>query len=174
MKSQEMRSHHRSDWPKRIPAVLAMQGKVSMQTIAEFMPVFFQELQKDGMIDRALTVARGVVRSRPDYWMPVLFMRLKSGRIWYVPGFGEGHEFRKWYALIAYIKNKSCTPILGPGLFEPLLGSLGDIAQSWAEDFHYPLSPADLDSLPRVAQYFHQPITAVSLPVFKALYASIL
>lgn len=136
-----------------IPAVLAMQGKISMHTIAEFMPVFFTELQKDGMIDRALTVARGVVRNRPDYWMPVLFMRLKSGRIWYVPGFGEGHEFKKWNALIAYIKNKSCTPILGPGLYEPLLGSLGDIAQRWAEDFHYPLSPADLDSLPRVAQF---------------------
>jgi hypothetical protein len=136
-----------------IPAVLAMQGKISMQTLGEFMPVFFKELQKDGMIDRALTVARGVVRNRPDYWMPVLFMRLKSGRIWYVPGFGEGHEFHKWNALIAYIKDKACTPILGPGLFEPLLGSLGDIAQRWADEFRYPLSPADLDSLPRVAQY---------------------
>jgi hypothetical protein len=136
-----------------IPAVLAMQGKVSMQTIAGLMPVFFDELQKDGMIDRALTVARGVVRNRPDFWMPVLFMRLKGGRIWYVPGFGEGHEFRKWNALVAYIKDKACTPILGPGLFEPLLGSLGDIAQRWAEEFHYPLSPADLDSLPRIAQF---------------------
>ena len=136
-----------------IPAVLAMQGKISMLTIAEFMPVFFSELQKDGLIDRALAVARGVVRDRSDYWMPVLFMRLKSGRIWYVPGFSEGHEFHKWNALIAYIKDKACTPILGPGLFEPLLGSLGDIAQRWAEEFHYPLSPADLDSLPRIAQY---------------------
>jgi hypothetical protein len=124
-----------------------------MQTLSEFMPVFFKELQKDGMIDRALTVARGIVRGRPDYWMPVLFMRLKSGRIWYVPGFGEGHEFRKWNALVAYIKDKACTPILGPGLIEPLLGSLGEIAQRWAEEFHYPLSPADLDSLPRIAQY---------------------
>ncbi|HEY3310035.1 MAG TPA: CHAT domain-containing protein [Anaerolineales bacterium] len=136
-----------------IPAVLAMQGKVSMQTVAEFMPAFFTEMQRDGMLDRAMAVARGVVRTRPDYWMPVLFMRLKSGRIWYVPGFGEGREFHKWNALIAYIKDKACTPILGPGLFEPLLGSLGDIAQGWAETFHYPLSPGDLDSLPRIAQY---------------------
>jgi hypothetical protein len=31
-----------------IPAVLAMQGKVSIQTVSEFMPIFFQELQRDG------------------------------------------------------------------------------------------------------------------------------
>ena len=42
-----------------IPAVLAMQGKISMETMAEFMPVFFRELQRDGQIDRAMAVARG-------------------------------------------------------------------------------------------------------------------
>ncbi len=136
-----------------VPAVIAMQGKVSMDTLSTFMPVFFRELQKDGQIDRAMSVARGAVRNQSDFWMPVLFMRLKSGRIWYVPGFGEGYTFRKWNALIAYIKDKSCTPILGPGLYEPLLGTLGDIAQRWAKEFHYPLSPADTNSLPRVAQY---------------------
>jgi len=135
-----------------VPAVIAMQGKVSMDTLSAFMPVFFRELQKDGQIDRAMSVARGAVRDQSDFWMPVLFMRLKSGRIWYVPGFGEGYTFRKWNALIAYIKDRSCTPILGPGLYEPLLGTLGDIAQRWAKEFHYPLSPADTDSLPRVAQ----------------------
>lgn len=136
-----------------VPAIIAMQGNVGMETISKFMPVFFSELQKDGQIDRAVSVARGAVRDQSDFWMPVLFMRLKSGRIWYVPGFGESHVFRRWNALVAYIKDKSCTPILGPGLFEPLLGSLGDIAQRWAKEFRYPLSPADLDSMPRVAQY---------------------
>ena len=70
-----------------VPAVLAMQGNVTMQTVDQFMPVFFQELQRDGQLDRAIAVARGAVRERPDWWMPVLFMRLKSGRIWYAPGF---------------------------------------------------------------------------------------
>jgi hypothetical protein len=65
-----------------IPAVLAMQGSVSMETVEDFMPVFFRELLRDGQIDRALAVARGEVSDRPDFWMPVLFMRLKSGRIW--------------------------------------------------------------------------------------------
>ena len=66
-----------------------MQGNVTMQTVDQFMPVFFQELQRDGQLDRAIAVARGAVRERPDWWMPVLYMRLKSGRIWYAPGFAE-------------------------------------------------------------------------------------
>ena len=97
-----------------IPAVLAMQGNVTMRTVAEFMPVFFRELRRDGQIDRAIGVARGAVRGRPDHWMPVLFMRLKSGRIWYVPGFGDDRQsFEKWPALLRSIRRGQCTPILG-------------------------------------------------------------
>jgi hypothetical protein len=64
-----------------IPAVLAMQGNVTMTTVEQFMPVFFRELQRDGQIDRAVTVARGNVRQRHDWWVPVLFTRLESGQL---------------------------------------------------------------------------------------------
>ena len=69
-----------------IPAVLAMQGNVSMTTVEAFMPVFFREVQRDGQIDRAVALARGAVRDRHDAWAPVLYMRLKSGRLWSEPG----------------------------------------------------------------------------------------
>lgn len=65
-----------------IPAVLAMQGRISMHTVKMFMPMFFSELSKDGQIDRAVAVARGMIRRQNDFWMPVLFMRLKNGKIW--------------------------------------------------------------------------------------------
>jgi hypothetical protein len=137
-----------------IPAVIAMQGNISMQTVADFMPVFFEELRRDGQIDRAIAVARGVVRDRQDYWMPALFTRLKSGRIWYVPGFGEDRTgFEKWPALLRSIKRGQCTPILGPGLYEPFLGAPREIAQRWAEAYHYPMAPHERESLPQVAQY---------------------
>jgi hypothetical protein len=68
-----------------IPAVIAMQGSITFETASRMMPVFFQELQKDGFIDRALAVARSVVNDRYDRWMPVLFMRLKNGQIWEIP-----------------------------------------------------------------------------------------
>lgn len=67
-----------------IPAVLAMQGNFSMRTNKLFMSTFFRELLRDGVIDRALSVARSDVRERPDWWMPVLFMRLANGQLWEV------------------------------------------------------------------------------------------
>jgi hypothetical protein len=137
-----------------IPAVLAMQGNISMKTVERFMPAFFTELQRDGQIDRAMTAARGAVRERPDWWMPVLFMRLKSGRIWYMPGFGgDPKGFQKWPALLNNIRRGVCTPILGPGLTESLLGSWRDIAQSWAERYHFPMAPAECEDLAQVAQF---------------------
>jgi predicted ATPase/Tfp pilus assembly protein PilF len=65
-----------------IPAVLAVQGSISVQTAGAFMPVFFRELRRDGQIDRATAAARAAIRDRDDHWMPALFMRLRSGCIW--------------------------------------------------------------------------------------------
>src|ERR1700694_4531744 len=48
------------------------------------MPFFFRELVQDGQVDRAMAVARSVavVRGRPDFWMPALYLRLRNGCIW--------------------------------------------------------------------------------------------
>lgn len=137
-----------------IPAVIAMQDDFSFETAARFFPIFFRELQRDGQIDRAMAAARGAVRERFDAWVPVLFMRLKSGRLWYVPGFSNDHRgFEKFPSQIRNIKRGRCTPILGPGLVEPILGSLREIARRWADDFHYPMEPHECESLPQVAQF---------------------
>jgi CHAT domain/SIR2-like domain len=137
-----------------IPAVLAIQGNITMATVGEFMPIFFRELQLDGQIDRAMAVARGAVRNRPDWWMPALFMRLKSGRIWYSSGFTEDREgLEKWPALLSSIEQNRCTPILGPGLTESLVGTRQDIARRWAATYQYPMAAYDRENLPQVAQY---------------------
>jgi hypothetical protein len=137
-----------------VPAVLAMQGNLSMVTAARLVPAFFRELERDGQVDRALAAARGLVRGELDWWMPALFMRLKSGRIWYVPGFGEeGEAFEKWPAIVRSITRGQCTPILGNQLSAALLGSLPEIAQRWAEAYHFPMAPHQREDLPQVAQY---------------------
>jgi hypothetical protein len=137
-----------------VPAVLAMQGQISMETNATFMPTFFRELSRDGQIDRAMAVARSAVIGRPDSWMPVLIMRLKSGRIWYVPGFADDKaSFQKWPALVRGIKAGRCTPVIGSGLVESLLGSTREIAQRWADEYVFPLAPHEREDLPQVAQY---------------------
>jgi hypothetical protein len=137
-----------------VPAVLAMQGNISMATVAQFMPAFFRELAGDGQVDRSMAVARGVVRDRHDSWIPVLFLRLRGGRIWYVPGFGEDRgSFEKWPAVIRTINRSQCTPIIGPALDEALIGSQRDTSIHWAETYRYPMEVHERESLPQVAQF---------------------
>ncbi|MDJ0841247.1 MAG: SIR2 family protein [Acidobacteriota bacterium] len=137
-----------------VPAVLAMQGKISMETMNRFLPVFFKELNRDGCVDRAVAAARAAVQDRPDWWMPVLFQRLKSGRLWYKPGFSGGSAgMEKWPALIRHIKRGRCTPVLGYGLAEPVFGNRRDLANYWAETYCFPMRPHHRENLPQVAQY---------------------
>ncbi len=134
-----------------VPSVLAMQGVISVDTARAFVSTFCSELTRDGCIDRAASVARGGVRDRPDGWMPALYSRLRSGRIWYVPGFGD--EFKKWPTLLRSIRDGKCTPILGFGLLESLIGSSREIARRWADAYGFPLAPAEREDLPQVAQF---------------------
>ncbi len=65
-----------------VAAVLAMQGKIPVATIEHLMPTFFRELCRDGLVDRALAAARVAVRGDPAWWMPVLFLQARDGRLW--------------------------------------------------------------------------------------------
>ncbi|HSJ52770.1 MAG TPA: CHAT domain-containing protein, partial [Anaerolineae bacterium] len=136
-----------------VPAVVAMQGNIALKTAADFMSVLFRELEQDGAIDRAVALARGAVRRQDDWWAPALFMRLKSGRLWYTPGFGEERTLEKWPDLLRNIERARCTPILGPALSEALVGSRREIAQKWADNYQFPMASHQREDLPQVAQY---------------------
>lgn len=137
-----------------IPAVLAMQGDVTMTTVERFMPAFFSELAESGQIDRAAALARGATRDRPDAWTPVLFMRLKGGGIWYQRSVETAAEsFTDWRPLVGEIVGGNCTAILGPGLLDPFVGTRWELARKLAEAYAYPLSPYEREDLPEVAQY---------------------
>jgi hypothetical protein len=138
-----------------IPAVLGMQGNILMSTASAFMKTFFRELREDGRVDSAMAIARGEISRDDESWIPVLFLRIADGRIWYVPGFAAEPQdrFEKWNSLIRSIELGKCTPILGSGLLEPLVGASRSIAKRWAELHHYPMAPQNKDDLPQVAQY---------------------
>jgi hypothetical protein len=137
-----------------VPAVVAMQGNISMPTAAAFTQAFFKSLDEDGLVDRATAVARAVVRDRPDWWVPALFMRLKSGRLWYQPGTAPGGErFDKWPSLITDFKVGKCTPVIGFGIADVLLGTRQEIAMDWAKSYRFPMAPHNRESMPQVAQY---------------------
>lgn len=146
-----------------VPAVLAMQGKLSMVTAQGFMNAFFRELSDHGEVDRAASAARSAVMNQPDWWLPVLFTRLDSARIWYPPGFGKVDDGNDpWRGLIDNLKTERSTPILGPGMCESYFGTRREIAALWKETYRYPMSGADTEDLHRVAQY----MAATRYPAF--------
>ncbi len=136
-----------------VPAVLAMQGRASIRTLERFVPVFFEELNTHGQIDRAMTRARAEVRGQHDWWVPTLFTRLRDGRLWRQPGFASEGDFARWPGLCSDIANGRCTPVLGPGLTDAFIGSRQEIARGWAHQHHYPLTEYRCEDLPHVAQY---------------------
>ncbi len=136
-----------------IPAILAMQGRISMETVRQMMPVFFRELLVDGQIDRAMAVARGVVRNEDDFWIPALFLRLRAGRIWYVPGFAGGKDEFEWKSICRFVRSGEFVPLIGPDLAEHLYGNVRSLANDLAAANGFPLAPADQSDLARVTQY---------------------
>ncbi len=137
-----------------IPAVVAMQGNISMKSVQEAMPRFFKELFSDGQIDRALSAARFEVRDNHDAWMPALLLRLKSGRIWYEPGFRSATATANfWTSICLQIKEGNALPIIGPDLAEETLGFSSSLAKDLADYKKFPLSSPDSTDLAKVAQY---------------------
>ncbi len=137
-----------------VSAIVAMQGKISMATVEQAVPAFFTELMKDGRIDRALAVARGRVRERPDAWMPALYSRLKSGRLWYVPGFaGVEDEFGKWQSIAGDVRAGDFVPILGPDVAEHLYGGVRSRARELAAEHDFPMEPHQRFDLAKVCQF---------------------
>lgn len=68
-----------------IPAVVAMQGLTPAALIARFMPILLRELLQHGAIDRAVAVARAALPLDAAWWLPVLYTRVESGRLWNDP-----------------------------------------------------------------------------------------
>lgn len=136
-----------------VAAVVAMQGNISMTTAGTFFSTFFRELRRRRMVDRAVAVARAAVSANDrDWWMPVLFTRLRLGRGWYDRGSGASEEtFR---SLVGSIKAGACTPVLGSGVAgEHILPSREELATSFVEQWMMPISEQNRDDLAKVAQY---------------------
>ncbi len=64
-----------------VSAVLAVQQAMSLEETRTFMSVFFRELARDHLVDRAVAAARSAIRHHPGWWAPMLFMRMRSGRL---------------------------------------------------------------------------------------------
>lgn len=68
-----------------VPAVVAMQDYVAMDDARVFAAAFYRSLVQNGLVDVAVNEGRGAIyeKSKNDnFSIPVLFMRLKGGRLW--------------------------------------------------------------------------------------------
>jgi hypothetical protein len=142
-----------------VPAVIAMQDFVTVETARKFSGMFYRRLVEHGQIDRAGNEARSALLTagRPDAIVPVTFMRLKSAQLWSteVDARGEvlGSKNPKifWTGLIRMIQQGKCTPIIGPRVYGRWIPNRNEIAQRWAIEHGYPFG--DKVNLARVAQY---------------------
>jgi hypothetical protein len=139
-----------------VPAVIAMQGNITMRTANEFAPVFFESFRRDGVVDQAVAVARGKIRDRRDWWMPVLFSRLRWGQTRYLSQFSDAAAAAgAWGNLEAMIDSvpPRLTPVLGPGLADGIAGSRQEIALRWVRSWNMPIAEHVQGDLAQVAQY---------------------
>ncbi|HMQ29108.1 MAG TPA: CHAT domain-containing protein [Chloroflexaceae bacterium] len=65
-----------------IGAVVAMNGDTPVELVRQLLPTFFRALARSGQIDHALSVARAAVSLGQPWWMPVLWLRVRDGRLW--------------------------------------------------------------------------------------------
>jgi len=137
-----------------VTVVIGMQGNVTMATAARFLSNFFSRLNVDGIPAKAMAEARLSVRDRDDWYMPVLYSRLKRGSAWYKPRFG-GQEAQLFANLHTRIKAQQCVPIIGSGIAgeDRVLASRQALAREWVTRRQIPMSRVSASDLASVAQY---------------------
>ena len=138
-----------------VPAVLAMQDLVPLETARQFANTFYKQLLKHGLVDLASNEARSALTTArlPGAAIPVLFMRLRSGELLGQRGHitSDRREEDFWPFLLENIDQGHCTPFLGPRTNAGLLPAADTVAKTLAEKYRYPL-PACMD-LAKVAQF---------------------
>jgi hypothetical protein len=142
-----------------VPAVVAMQDRIAVESARIFGAHFFHRLLEHGHVDRAVNQARSTLLTarRSDAGVPVLFMRLRSGQLWGDEADARGQFLVSgkpkafWTTLVRQIERGRCTPILGPRVHGRALPSPAEIAERWSALHEYPFT--NCSELPCVAQY---------------------
>jgi hypothetical protein len=125
-----------------VPAVLAMQDLVPVDTAREFACTFYRQLLRHGQVDLAANQARSALLTArlPGASIPVLFLRLRSGELLGRRGRITSQQTERfWPLLLDNVYNGFCTPFLGPRANAGVLPSSEALAEKLAVDYGYPL-----------------------------------
>ncbi len=129
-----------------IPAVLAMQRSIGVDTATRFTEHFYRNLARTGRVDVAANEARLQLHllGNREWATPALFMRLKDGLLWQPRnGVQNGAMISwseiEWELLLDRLADDKLLPILGPEMCRGLLPSANEIAARWTAKYEYPL-----------------------------------
>ncbi len=136
-----------------VPAVVAMQDLVPVETARLFAGNFYRRLLEHGQVDLASNQARSAILTGelPAAAVPVLFQRLRSGTLLARHGRITQEPDSFWPFLIDNLDGGHCVPFLGPRVEAGLICDRARVARYLADKYDYPLK--DRDELPRVAQF---------------------
>jgi len=137
-----------------VPAVVAMQERVPLETARAFAGTFYRQLLRHGLVDLAANEARSALLTGklPGAAIPVLYVRLKNALLFSRRGQILGSRAAGfWVTLLDNVAEGDCTPLLGPGVTKGLMPAPEELARSLARKYGYPFP--DGDHLPRVAQF---------------------
>ncbi|MFF5077926.1 SIR2 family protein [Actinoplanes sp. NPDC000266] len=135
-----------------VAGVVALQAAVPAQTMSTFLGTFFSSFARHGVIDRSMTDARQAISGHAQWWAPVLFSRLRSGRAYFAPSFALQSN-AVWNSVKVMTMSGRLTPLIGADLSAPIVGSLAEIAARWTRNRRIPLTRAGRGNLPEAAQY---------------------
>ncbi len=159
-----------------IACILTFQAAITRKSLKIFLESFYSCLTKThGHIGAAVCTARQqlIKHERPDWSAPVLIARQKTTRIWYESGF-DGSEQEKekvWNRLTDTIIKRTCIPIVGPRVFQKIVGSRDRIATELADRFHYPMAHEERTRMTQVARYI---MANYGVPVLNNQYDRVL
>ncbi|MGD2077305.1 MAG: CHAT domain-containing protein [Chloroflexota bacterium] len=138
-----------------VPAVVAMQDLVPVDTARQFASTFYRQLLVHGQVDLASNEARSALLTAKlsGAAIPVLFSRLRSNQLLGKKGqiSGDKTEEDFWPFFLENVDLGRVTVFLGPGVTNGLLPDRETVALKLAEKYGYPMS--DNSSLIKVAQF---------------------
>ena len=137
-----------------VPAVMAMQDLVPVETAQAFSQQFYGQLLQHGQVDLASNEARSTILTAnlPGAAIPVLFTRLRSGLLLGQRGrISSANKDTFWPFLLEKVDRGQVIPFLGPQVNTDLLPDSRSIAKRLADKYGFPL--ADREDLVRVAQF---------------------
>lgn len=144
-----------------ISSVVHLHRPIQHQSWMDFLAQCSSALRDVGVIDAAVSFAKNRI---PEAASAVrLYLRNKSARLWYEPGFSgldrDGHL--PWEGLNKVFdasiprlrEDPRCVVILGPGVDRELKLTRRSIARDMARSYGFSLSYRDEESLARVAEF---------------------